>query len=283
MVAPIPPPTFAKLTHGNYHSWKLQASGRLKSHRVWRIVEGSDTQPDTPTPLSASAKKVEWSMHELAMEALREWQLRNDMATGLIIEMISEDQEWHIENYTSAKDLWDKLQTVHECMHTGIASFYIKIGILEKKFIEGDSMQAHIDFLTLENQKLAASKTSFNDKFMAQVILMSLPRPSTWDTVAITLLQSALNSKPLSTSDVTARLLQEASHIAGIKANSSNSVLYSHNRAKNLPTSSTTPKCCFWKRSGHVKSECQKWKKKKEEMKGDLSDDPSAVSDTTHN
>jgi hypothetical protein len=60
---------------------------------VWRIVEGSDTQPDMPTPLSASAKKVERSMHELATKVLHEWQLRNDMATGLIIEMISEDQE----------------------------------------------------------------------------------------------------------------------------------------------------------------------------------------------
>ena len=60
-------------------------------------------------------------------------------------------------------------------MHTGIAAFYIKISILEKKYEEDESMQLHVNFLLHENNKLAASGIAFDDKFIAQILLMSLP------------------------------------------------------------------------------------------------------------
>jgi gag-polypeptide of LTR copia-type len=198
---------------------------------------------------------------------LREWQLRNEKAAGILIEIIEEDQERHIENYKCAKDVWDRLKKVHKESHTGIATFYTKIGILEKKYEDGESMQTHIDFLLRENNKLAAAGKAFDDEFMAQILLMSLPRPSLWETITVTLLQSASDSKKLSTHDVSARLLQEAARLTGSASTAtSDSALLTKDKAKGQKSKDKKrPKCKYWKYSGHTEDQC--WRKEADEAK----------------
>ena len=86
-------------------------------------------------------------------------------------------------------------------MHTGLVAFYIKVRMLTKQYTKGDNMHMHLSFFTTENCKLGSK--GFDDKFLAQVMLMSLPRDSTWETLVITLLQSASDTKPLTTTDIT--------------------------------------------------------------------------------
>jgi gag-polypeptide of LTR copia-type len=182
---------------------------------VWGVVEGYDTRPIIPTSPDAPTTTEDKLWQNRMEKELREWWLRDDKAAGILIEIIEEDQEHHIENYKCAKDIWDHLKKVHEESHTGIPTFYTKIGILEKKYEDGESMQMHIDFLLRENNKLAAAGKAFNNEFMAQILLMSLPHPSLWETITVTLLQSTSNPKKLSMHDVSACLLQEAAHLTG--------------------------------------------------------------------
>jgi hypothetical protein len=100
----------------------------------------------------------------------------------------------------SAKDVWDTLVTRHKGTHTGLSVFYTKVGILEKKYNNGDDMHEHLNLLTMENRKLGTK--GFDDEFLAQVMLMSLPRESTWETLVVVLLQSTTDDKPLTTTDV---------------------------------------------------------------------------------
>ena len=171
------------------------------------------------------------------------------------MELIAPDQEHHIKDYRSAKDFWDRLKAVHQTAHTGIAAFYMKVGMIKREFVEGESMQSHIDFLLGKNKKLATSKQAFNDEFMAQLILMSLPSPLLWDTIIVTLLQSVSDTKKLSTTDVTARLLQEATWISGPNQSTSNAALY----VKNKPQSKKKKKTCgFCSGGGHTEEVCRK-------------------------
>ena len=119
----LTPSNFEKLTHGNYHSWELQASGKIKKAKVWRVVKGDDTKPPTPTPLGTTPTAQEQAMFALEKKAVRKWELNDDIASGILMELIAPDQECHVEGYTSSKDFWDRLKVVHQSVHAGITAF----------------------------------------------------------------------------------------------------------------------------------------------------------------
>jgi hypothetical protein len=105
------------------------------------------------------------------------------------------------------KEAWDALKQKHADSHTGLAAFYIKVSMLNKKYTDGKSMHAHLSFFTTENCKLATK--AFNNEFLAQIMLMSLPHDLTWETLVVALLQSTNDKNPLTTVNVTSQLMQE--------------------------------------------------------------------------
>jgi len=127
---------------------------------------------------------------------------RNDQAVGTIMTKIEPSEYSGLEK-KSAKEVWDVLKARHADTHTGVAAFFTKVGMLQKKYTDGDDMNMHLTFFTLENRKLG--NNAFDDEFLAQLILMSLPQDNiNWNMVTIVLLQSTScphptprNSKPL--------------------------------------------------------------------------------------
>ena len=110
-------------------------------------------------------------------------------------------------------------------MHTGIAAFFMKVGMLQKKYTDGNDINMHLTFFTMENQKLG--KKAFDDEFLAQLMLMSLPQDNVnWNIVTIVLLQGTSDNRKLSTTDVITCLLQEYSHLTG--SESTDSALAAH-------------------------------------------------------
>ena len=66
-----------------------------------------------------------------------------------------------IDKLPMVKEVWEKLVLWHKDTHMGLSAFYTKVGILEKKYTDGEDMHTHLDFLTMENRKL--DKKAFND------------------------------------------------------------------------------------------------------------------------
>ena len=86
-------------------------------------------------------------------------------------------------------------------VHTGLATFYTKMGILEKKYTDGEDLHTHFSHITMENQKL--QQKGFDNEFLAQILLMSLPQDNTtWSTLIVTLIQATTDSNPLKSEDV---------------------------------------------------------------------------------
>ena len=102
---------------------------------------------------------------------------RNDQVIGMIETHIEPSQFEGIDKFPTAKEVWEKLVLRHKDTHTGLSAFYTKVGILEKKYTDGEDMHTHLDFLTMENRKF--DKKAFDNEFLTQIMLMSLPRDST--------------------------------------------------------------------------------------------------------
>jgi len=187
---------------------------------------------------------------------------RNDQAVGTIMTKIEPSEYSGLEK-KSAKEVWDVLKARHADTHTGVAAFFTKVGMLQKKYTDGDDMNTHLTFFTLENRKLG--NNAFDDEFLAQLMLMSLPQDNiNWNTVTIVLLQSTSDTNKLKTSDVTTRLMQEYSRLTG--SESTDSALAA--RAGKSATKSN--KRCTYKpcrKQGHLEVDC--YMKKRDQKQKD--------------
>lgn len=195
-------------------------------------------------------------------EALR----RNDRAIGTIRSLVEDDQLVHLDGLTSAKQVWDTLKEKHKDSAAGLAAYYIKIGTLEKRYSDesDETMLAHLNFITLENRKLGSK--AFDDEFLAQIMLMSLPHNSTWETLVVSLLQSVTDASPLKSIDITARLMQEWRRLTG-NTESADSAMAAKVRKEKSFSGKKKKRCGYCKYTGHDEDECRR-KKNDEENKG---------------
>src|SRR5882762_3053530 len=271
-----------KLTHGNYHTWAPRATARLMELGVWRFCTDEEVVPPKPTqPVrtpGATQTKIASQNREYKedqrhySECLR----RNDKAIGTISNLIEVDQLAHIEGKTTAKEVWDALKKEHADTHTGLAAFYTKVGMLSKKYTEGENMHTHLSFLTTENRKLGTK--AFDDEFLAQVMLMSLPRDSTWETLVVALLQSTNEQAPLTSTNVTSRLMQEYRRLTGTEASDSALLTSRNNKSKSSKSSDKKKKICdYCHYTGHTTDECRR--KKRDEEKSNKDGDKGRTKD----
>ncbi|KAF8235165.1 hypothetical protein L208DRAFT_1376586 [Tricholoma matsutake] len=207
------------LLQGNYHSWAPTTIAKLCEARVWLNVSGADPDPGNPTTPSSDADAATKCKYKANLKDCQAWLHRDDHAISIIISLLDKN---HQQTFTSEgltlKALWDKIKEEHKNENTGLAAFFIKHGIIKKCFnLDGvdpgsktlfSLTQAHLNHLILENKKLGDK--AFDDEFVAQLILMSLPHHTTWETLVVSLLQ---NSTKLTVTDVTAHLLSEAQHL----------------------------------------------------------------------
>ena len=182
--------------------------------------------------------------------------------------VIEPDQFKHIDGKETVKEAWDALKQKHADSHTSLAAFYIKVGMLNKKYTDGESMHAHLSFFSTENCKVATKV--FDNEFLAQVMLMSLPRDSTWETLVVALLQSTSDKNPLTTVDVTSQPMQEYHRLTGTDS-ADTVILASRGNNKSKPSKPSHKRCRYCQNYGHTEGECRR-KKQDEEEDVDSSD-----------
>ena len=175
---------------------------------VWHFCTGEELplpKPELPTAPKegATSDTYQKQLREYCDDVrhYNEHLHRNDRAVGAINLLIQPDQFEHIKDLTTAQEVWDKLKEKHANVHTGLAAFYTKMGILEKKYTDGEDLHAHFSHITMENQKL--QQKGFNNELLAQILLISLPEDNTtWSTLIVMLIQATTDSNPLKSEDV---------------------------------------------------------------------------------
>ena len=162
----------------------------------------------------------------------------------------------------TAKEVWDTLKTKHANTCHSLAAFYTRVGMLTKVFTEGKSMHTHLTFFIMENHKLDTK--AFNDKFLAQLMLMPLPHDSTWELLTVALLQSTSDTNPLTAADVTSHLMQEYCCLESTDGADSAMLAARYGRSTKPPDKRKKCDHCDFK--GHIIEECQMRKREEGEV-----------------
>jgi hypothetical protein len=137
--------------------------------------------------------------------------------------------------------------------------------MLNKKYTESKSMHTHLSFFTAENCKLGMK--AFNNEFLTQVMLMSLPHNSTWEILVVMLLQSISDKNPPASVDVTSCLMQEYCCLASTDSTDTALVTSCGNNKfkSSKPPRPSGKRCEYCHNFGHTKDECQKKKNHEEQ------------------
>jgi gag-polypeptide of LTR copia-type len=213
-------PSFPKLTNDNYTAWAPHAQGHLKLWSCWGVVEWEPEPPkfSIPTTTTTTTSPISPTPQTLSKE-WTEWKCHDEKAEGLILSLVEADQDPYAAGSSSAKDLWDKLKAANKVEHNGMTAFFTKVNMFKCEYKTGDSMQSHIATYSNDNHlHQIGSRHAFSDKFFSQLLLMSLPWPSNWEIIVISLITTSSDASPLTFCNVSACLLQEASHLSGSEA-----------------------------------------------------------------
>jgi hypothetical protein len=112
-------------------------------YSVWRFCTGDEVIPPKPTPPVPGANASQTETMSLNREYKDDVRLytdalcRNDRAIGTISNLIEPDQFEHIDGKGTVKEAWDALKQKHADSHTGLAAFYIKVSMLNKRYTDG--------------------------------------------------------------------------------------------------------------------------------------------------
>lgn len=174
----------AKLNNTNYQIWKYKIEKLLKREGTWRVI--STAKPTTDE------------------EAIEIWEIKDKKAQETICLLLEDDQIPHTLGKSTAKEIWDSLETYHQ-KASGLNKFSIVVELLQLKLGKGENLEKHISKI----QELTNSLTALGSKGIAEfapwIILHSMP-PSYYTLVSV------LASKPeeeLTIDNVKATLIGE--------------------------------------------------------------------------
>ena len=180
----------------------------------------------------------------------------------------------HISDETHARTLWQKLEELYARKEGTNKMFLIK-QLMNLRYREGAPVADHVNaFQGIINQ-LFSMGISFKDEVRALLQLGSLP--DTWETLKVTLCNSAPNGVVTWNLVKTKILNEEVRRIAERGSSSSHSeVLVTESRGRSMSrglgkgTAESRSKsrgksnevvCYHYHEKGHKKWQCRKWKK----------------------
>jgi hypothetical protein len=173
-----------KLTESTYHEWWPTTKTKIMTLGAWSVTNGDiakPSQPMHPPDLAANADATAVSAFTAWMSVFRtdkrdykEWITLDQKAQGVILGGLESPILNTIATLNTAKQQWDKLKESYRSVsHCGLEMFYIQANIFSKRYVPGESMQDHINFLRKQNSRLGAK--AFDNELLAMLMLHSLP------------------------------------------------------------------------------------------------------------
>lgn len=221
---------FAKLTNGNYSTWCYKMEMLLVKEDLWDVVV--DEIPDPPDSA---------------------WKKKDGKARASIGLSVDDNQLIHIKRHSSAKQTWDALKAYHQK-----STLSNKVCLLRKlcklSLSESGDLEAHLIVMDEIMDQLTTLGEPLKDELSVAFYLSSLPE--SYGSLIV-----ALETRPeadLTRDLIRGKLLDESRRrkdLAGDKMTGEENALQV-SKQYGKPKSS----CYFCKKSGHIKSECRKYK-----------------------
>lgn len=144
--------------------YQFQIRGILKANKLWDIVSGRSPKP----------KKKEGEKQDAFDEKLKSWSLNDSKAQNYIVTSLGQESLLHIMNCETARQMWTKLETIHE--QKSLTSRQI----LREKYDSfakdaGDNMAVHVSKLRNLVQQLKDLGEVISDEMVIAKVLSTLP------------------------------------------------------------------------------------------------------------
>lgn len=91
----------------NWSTWKFQVRVLMSASEVFDVLNGTSLAPVLP----AEATEAQITQHT---QAMTRWTKKDGTAQKIISTSVTDQIVLLIMNYTSAKEMWDKLQSTYE-------------------------------------------------------------------------------------------------------------------------------------------------------------------------
>lgn len=234
-----------KLTADNYTYWKPM----MEDHLYCKDLHEPITQMEKPT------EKTD-----------KDWETENRKAVAMIRKYIDRSLFEHVSTYTNAHELWTKLESLIQ-KKTPRNKAHLVRRLVKLEYSDGQNMIEHLNtFKGIVNQ-LTKTEMKIDDELQTLLLLSSLPE--SWDTLVVTLSNSAPEGK-LNMDSITDCLLNEESRRRerGVNNQFEANVFENRGRSKNREKggrdksrgrskSRTKLSCQYCGKPGHRKFECR--------------------------
>ena len=241
------------LTATNYTLWRPRMEDLLSCKDLFDPIELKGEKPD-------SAKELEWKKS-------------NRKTIGQIRQWIDHSVFHHVAQETDAYVLWKKLEDMYQAKTARNKALLMR-RLVNMKFKNGTSVAEHTsEFQSLVNQ-LSSVEMPLGDEVQALLLLSSLP--DSWETLVVSLSNSAPNGK-LTMSMVKDALFSEEARRKDMGTDQTHAFVTekrgrqqnnskgkwrgrSKSRGRSTDGRKSTYKCHHCGIEGHMKKNCFKWK-----------------------
>jgi hypothetical protein len=232
------------LNPSNYHVWAPEAEHRLMTLGLLRFVEDGKAERPAPLPagtttddgrgvktglLSSSlSSSLTWETLEKRRRVQEAWEEKDEKARATLLTSIRKDLRSIATKGMTARELWDALEVKYGKQSLTDSEFTFD-SMISKRYQDGESMTAHVNFL--RNSNLQLTKTDFHqtDKLMMYYLLKSLP--STWEPVRMTLRTSSAAGAALDFDRMASMLQEQASQMKRDLSMTSDPVVFAHSQS----------------------------------------------------
>ncbi|KAG5734909.1 hypothetical protein E4T56_gene13914 [Termitomyces sp. T112] len=171
----------------NFQIWKFRITVKLRQEKVWDIIAGTTTpsaSTKTQTKPLQSPTDTTTALISLPQSQKDNWQIQDFKAAGIIIMHVSNRLAIEVGDLDHSKEMFDKLMF---------------ITMLDQKW-DGSpaTLSDHISSISTASAKLTAMKRQVDHKFLAFILLHSLPDDTVWELFCATVLNSLTPGTSLS-------------------------------------------------------------------------------------
>lgn len=235
--------TIEKLNGTNYASWSYQMKMTLMEADLWSVIEPGEEEPaENPTEIQK-----------------KQYITRQGRAHAKIALAICDEQQMHIRNKASAKEVWDELQKLYAPRDSKFRTVQLRRQLYSHKMSDSGSMENYLGQINRTVGDLSSVGDVIDDSDIAMVILCGLS--SDYDNVASNL--CSLPADEFKSATVKMRLLAEDARRRD-SSESKEAALMAFNKRKpwkNKPTQGSKQETSKGKQSGDSVEKRQKQRK----------------------
>lgn len=249
-----------KLNGDNYGIWKIRMKALLVHKGFWKCVRPSDVESNANNNLSASEQTRGENVDDIAnrQPSAEDAEVgKSQQALSLIILALEDSQIIHVDECSSGKEAWSKLQKLYEEPSTANKMRLYEKFLTMKMEKEG-TVRAHVQEFSSIRSQLRSVSVNIDDSLYKLALLRSLSHKYEHLVVTLENQVDAMNVE-----DIHARIYREE-----VRQECSEEKLSQALSAQVKPVNrgmqySRQVKCFYCDKKGHIKADC--WKRKQNE------------------